>query len=125
VLVVDDDPDIVFMLEAALRAEGVRVLTATSGTAALTRAHQEHPSLILLDMHLPGLDGLAVCRALRAAPDPHLCEVPIVMLTGVRLHEGDLAEAFAAGATDYLTKPVKPTLVRARVRAWLQRTSTA
>jgi DNA-binding response OmpR family regulator len=47
------------------------------------------------------------------------------MLTGVKLHEVDLVEAFAAGATDYLTKPVKPTLVRARVRAWLQRTSTA
>jgi DNA-binding response OmpR family regulator len=125
VLIVDDDPDIVFLLETTLRAEGVHVLTATSGEAALTCAHQEHPSLILLDMHLPRLDGLAVCRALRAEPDPRLSDVPIVMLTGVRLHEADLVEAFAAGATDYLTKPVKPTLVRSRVRAWLQRTSTA
>jgi CheY-like chemotaxis protein len=125
VLIVDDDPDMVFLLETALRAEGVHVLTATSGEAALTRAHQERPRLILLDMHLPGLDGLAVCRALRAEPDPRLCDVPIVMLTGVKLHEVDLVEAFAAGATDYLTKPVKPTLVRSRVRAWLQRTSTA
>lgn len=125
VLIVDDDPDMVFLLETTLRAEGVRMLTATNGKAALTRAHQERPSLILLDMHLPGLDGLAVCRALRAESDPRLCNVPIVMLTGVRLHEADLVEAFAAGATDYLTKPVKPTLVRSRVRAWLQRTSTA
>jgi CheY-like chemotaxis protein len=124
VLIVDDDPDMVFLLETALRAEGVHVLTATSGEAALTCAHQEHPSLILLDMQLPRLDGLGVCRALRAGPDPRLCDVPIVMLTGVMLHEAALVEAFAAGATDYLTKPVKPTLVRARVRAWLQRTST-
>ena len=80
--------------------------------------------MILLDMHLPKLDGLAVCRALRAAPDPRLCEVPIVMLTGVKLQEVDLVEAFAAGATDYLTKSVKLTLIRSRVRAWLQRTST-
>jgi two-component system phosphate regulon response regulator PhoB len=121
---VDDDPDMVSLLETALRAEGVRVLTAINGEAALTCAHQEHPSLILLDMHLPKLDGLTVCRALRAEPDPHLCDIPIVMLTGVMLQEADLVEAFAAGATDYLTKPVKPTLVRARVRAWLQRTST-
>jgi len=125
VLIVDDDSDMICILETALRAEGVRVLTATSGEAALTCAHQERPSLILLDMHLPGLDGLAVCRALRAEPDPRLCDVPIVMLTGVMLHEADLVEAFAAGATDYLTKPVKPTLVRSRVRTWLQRTSIA
>jgi DNA-binding response OmpR family regulator len=124
VLIVDDDPDMVSLLETALRAEGVRVLTAINGEAALACAHQERPSLILLDMHLPKLDGLTVCRALRAAPDPHLCDIPIVMLTGVMLQEANLVEAFAAGATDYLTKPVKPTLVRARVRAWLQRTST-
>ena len=70
------------------------------------------------------LDGLAVCRMLRAEPDPRLCDVPIVMLTGVKLTEADLVEAFVAGATDYLTKPVKPTLVRSRVRAWLSRTAT-
>ena len=101
------------------------MLTATNGEAALTCVHQERPSLILLDMHLPRLDGLAVCRTLRAEPDPRLCDIPIVMLTGVMLHEADLVEAFAAGATDYLTKPVKPTLVRSRVRTCLQRTSIA
>lgn len=125
VLVVDDDPDMLLLLETALRAEGVRVLTASDGESALMLARQERPALLLLDMNLPGLDGLAVCRILRAEPEPHLRDVPIVMLTGVRLTETDLVEAFVAGATDYLTKPVKPTLVRSRVRAWLLRTSTA
>jgi DNA-binding response OmpR family regulator len=124
VLIVDDDPEMVLVLETELHAEGVRVLKATTGEAALRLARQEHPTLILLDLYLPGIDGLAVCRILRAEPGPHLRNVPIVMLTGVKLHETDLAEAFMAGATDYLTKPVKPTLVRSRVRAWLLRTAT-
>jgi CheY-like chemotaxis protein len=125
VLVVDDDPDTVLLLEAALQAEGVRVLTATDGEVGLTLARQERPNLVLLDLQLPGRDGLEVCRLLRAEPDPRLCDAPIMILTGVKLAEADLVEAFMAGATDYLTKPVKPTLVRSRVRAWLLRTSTA
>jgi CheY-like chemotaxis protein len=124
VLIVDDDPDMVLLLETTLRAEGVRVLTATDGESALALTRQEYPALILLDMNLPGLDGLAVCRILRTEPDPRLRDVPIVMLTGVKLKETDLVEAFVAGATDYLTKPVKPTLVRSRIRVWLLRTST-
>ena len=124
VLIVDDDPEMMILLETTLQAEGVHILTATDGESALTLARQKRPTLILLDVNLPGLDGLAVCRMLRAEPDPRLCEVPIVMLTGVKLTEADLVEAFVAGATDYLTKPVKPTLVRSRVRAWLSRTAT-
>jgi CheY-like chemotaxis protein len=124
VLIVDDDPDMRLVLETELHAEGVHVLKATTGEAALRLARQAHPTLILLDMYLPGIDGLAVCRILRAEPDPHLRNVSIVMLTGVKLQERDLVEAFMAGATDYLTKPVKPTLVRSRVRAWLLRTAT-
>jgi CheY-like chemotaxis protein len=125
VMIVDDDPLMVHLLQATLRAEGVSILTATDGEAALRLARQEHPSLILLDMILPGIDGLGVCQALRAETDPRLCDVPIVMLTGEKLQETDLATAFAAGVTDYLTKPIKPTLLRTRVRAWLLRTSTA
>lgn len=122
VLVVDDDPDMVLLLQTHLQAEGVRVMTASDGESALAMARQQYPSLILLDMNLPGLDGLAVCRFLRDERDPRLCDVPIVMLSGVKLKEADLVEAFTAGATDYLTKPFKPTLVRSRVRTWLSRT---
>jgi CheY-like chemotaxis protein/phosphoribosyl 1,2-cyclic phosphodiesterase len=125
VLVVDDDPDMVMLLKATLEAEGVRVLTAADGTAALTLVREAKPSLALLDMNLPGLDGLAVCRILRAEPEARLQAMPIVILTGEKLKESDIMEAFSAGATDYLTKPIKPTLVRTRIRAWLSRTSIA
>ncbi len=121
VLIADGDPAMVRLLKPALQAEGLRVLTAANGKKALRLARQEHPVLILLDMTLPGLDGLAFCHTLRAEDDPRLTKVPILMLTGVKLDETDVAEAFAAGATDYLMTPAKPTLIRSRVRAWLQR----
>jgi CheY-like chemotaxis protein/phosphoribosyl 1,2-cyclic phosphodiesterase len=125
VLVVDDDPVIMHLLQSTLQAEGVRVLTARDGEEALQCARREHPALILLDKILPGRDGLSICRGLRDEVDPRLCDVPVVMLSGGKLQETDLVEAFAAGITDYLTKPIKPTLLRARVRAWLLRTSAA
>jgi CheY-like chemotaxis protein/phosphoribosyl 1,2-cyclic phosphodiesterase len=123
VLIVDDDPVITRLLQSALQDEGVQVLTASDGESALQLVHQRRPALILLDMILPGINGLEVCRALRAESDAYLCDLPIVMLTGVVPQERDLVEAFAAGVTDYLVKPVKPTLIRSRVRAWLLRTS--
>jgi CheY-like chemotaxis protein len=122
VLVVDDDPDMVRLLEASLRADGLRVLSATDGDRAIALARAELPTLILLDMQLPGRDGMEVCRALRGDDNERLRDVPIVVLTGLKLQEADLVDAFVAGATDYLTKPVKPTLVRSCVRSWLLRT---
>jgi CheY-like chemotaxis protein len=120
-LIADSDAAMVRFLKPALRAEGLHVLTASDGETALRIACQKRPAIILLDMTLPGLDGLALCRTLRAEAEPRLSKVPILLLTGVKLHETDVVEAFAAGATDYLTTPVKPTLIRSRVRAWLQR----
>jgi CheY-like chemotaxis protein/phosphoribosyl 1,2-cyclic phosphodiesterase len=123
VLVVDDDPDMVVLLETALRADGLRVLSATDGDRAVELARSVVPTLILLDMQLPGRDGMEVCRALRSDENERLRDAPIVVLTGMKLGEADLAEAFVAGATDYLTKPIKPTLVRSCVRSWLLRTA--
>ena len=125
VLVVDDDPVMMHLIQSTLQAEGVRVLAASDGEAALKLARDAYPALILLDKILPGCDGLSVCRELRDEADPRLCDVPVVMLSGEKLQETDLVEAFGAGVTDYLTKPIKPTLLRARVRAWLLRTSAA
>jgi CheY-like chemotaxis protein len=125
VLVVEDDPMMMHLLKSTLQDEGVRVLTAIDGEEGLQLARAQHPALILLDKILPGRDGLSVCRRLRDEADPRLCGVPVVMLSGEKLQETDLVEAFAAGVTDYLTKPIKPTLLRARVRAWLLRTSAA
>lgn len=121
VLIVDDEPDIVRLVTLALRPEGYRLLSATDGDTALRLARTERPSLILLDWHMPRRDGLEVCRALRADADPELRDVPVVLLTAQTGAE-DIAAGFAAGATDYLTKPFKPTYIRSRVRGWLLRT---
>jgi len=120
VLVADDDPTIVALLTATLRQDGFRVLTAADGDTALRLARAERPALILLDWRMPALEGVEVTRALRSDPDPYLRDVPVVLLTGETGSE-NTAAGFAAGVTDYLTKPFKPPFVRARVRAWLVR----
>jgi DNA-binding response OmpR family regulator len=120
VLIVDDDPDIVGLLTAALRPEGFQLLSAGDGATALLLARAERPALILLDWMMPGCTGLEICRALRAEADLHLRQVPVVLLTS-RAEGEDIAAGFAAGATDYLTKPFKLSYVRSRVRSWLLR----
>jgi two-component system alkaline phosphatase synthesis response regulator PhoP len=123
-LIVDDDPDMVLLLETTLRADGIRVITAEDGETALKLVREKRPSLVLLDMQLPGVDGMKVCNTLRDETDPGLRDIPILILTGLKLTEADLIDAFVAGATDYLTKPIKPTMVRSRVRGWLLRTAS-
>jgi len=122
VLVVDDDPAVVDVLADTLRLDGFRVLTAADGEAALRIARIERPAIILLDWHMPRLDGMVVARTLRAEADAYFREVPIVLLTAEVGAEGT-KEGFAAGVTDYLTKPFKPPFVSARVRVWLTRTA--
>ncbi len=120
ILVADDDPTIVAILTATLRQDGFRVLTAGDGDTALRRARAERPALILLDWHMPALEGIEVTRLLRTDADPSLRDVPVVLLTGETGSE-NTAAGFAAGVTDYLIKPFKPPFVRARIRAWLER----
>ncbi|MGH7318225.1 MAG: response regulator [Candidatus Rokuibacteriota bacterium] len=123
ILLVDDDPDIVRLLTMTLRPEGFRLLSAGDGDSALRIARAERPDLILLDWNMPGRDGLEVCRALRAEPDPRLREVPVVLLTA-QAGARETAAGFAAGVTDYVIKPFKPTHVRSRVHTWLMRSRT-
>jgi DNA-binding response OmpR family regulator len=106
----------------ALDSEGFRLLTASDGNSALEIARAERPDLILLDWILPGQDGLAVCRALRADRDPRLRDVPVVMLTA-QTGTDHITAGFAAGATDYVTKPFRIAHVRSRIRGWLLRAS--
>jgi CheY-like chemotaxis protein len=120
VLIVDDEPDIVGLLMATLRPEGFQLLSAGDAETALALARAEQPDLILLDWMMPGCTGLEVCRTLRAEADLQLRQVPVVLLTS-RAEGEDIAAGFAAGATDYLTKPFKPSHVRSRVRSWLLR----
>jgi CheY-like chemotaxis protein/glyoxylase-like metal-dependent hydrolase (beta-lactamase superfamily II) len=124
VLVADDEPDILLLLTRTLRSENFDLITASDGEAALQLAHMEFPDLILLDWHMPRLDGLAVSRKLRAESDPRLSGVPIVLITA-HANAEQMQEGFAAGVTDYLTKPFTPAHLRTRARAWLLRGQVA
>jgi CheY-like chemotaxis protein len=120
ILIVDDDPDIVRLLTMTLRPEGFRLLSASDGNEALELARVERPDLLLLDWNMPGCDGLEVCRALRAESDSSLRDVPVVLLTA-QAEAQDTTAGFAAGVTDYVTKPFKPAHIRSRVHTWLRR----
>lgn len=123
VLVATCETSAALLLESALQAEGLRVVKAADGDTALKLAEQEQPEIVLLDRALPGLDGLAVCRCLRATHSLPTSRVPILILADTKPREKDVAAAFAAGATDYLITPSKQALIRSRVRAWMQRTA--
>lgn len=115
VLIVDDDTKTVELVTLYLKRDGYRVLTAYDGIEALRLARESRPDLIVLDLMLPGLDGLQVCRTLRAESD-----VLIIMLTA-RTTEDDRLTGLALGADDYVTKPFSPRELAARVRAVLRR----
>ena len=115
VLVVDDDVKTVELVKLYLNRDGYRVLTAYDGVEALRLARERHPDLIVLDLMLPGIDGLEICRTLRAESD-----VPIIMLTA-KTTDQDKLVGLDLGADDYVTKPFSPRELAARVRAVLRR----
>ena len=116
ILVVDDDPKIVALVRAYLERERFRVVTAGDGRTALRMIEQEMPRLVILDLMLPELDGLAVIRQARAFGD-----VPILVLSA-RTSTGDRIQGLTEGADDYLPKPFSPAELVARVRTILRRT---
>ncbi len=115
ILVVDDEARIVKLARDYLERAGFRVLTAGEGTTALAMARQEKPDLIVLDLMLPGMDGLDITRTLRRDS-----EVPIIMLTA-RVDEADRLVGLELGADDYIVKPFSPRELVARVRTVLRR----
>jgi DNA-binding response OmpR family regulator len=115
VLVIDDDVNTVELVKLYLSRDGHRVLTAYEGNEALRLARESHPDLIVLDLMLPGINGLEICRTLRAESD-----VPIIMLTA-KTTEEDRLTGLGLGADDYVTKPFSPKELAARVRAVLRR----
>ena len=117
-LVIEDDPDIVELLRYNLEREGFRVLVATDGERGLADATRHQPDLVLLDLMLPGLDGLEVCRRLRAQAETR--GIPVLVLTA-KGEETDVVIGLEMGADDYLTKPFSPRELVARVRALLRR----
>jgi CheY-like chemotaxis protein len=122
ILVAEDDPDLGPVLEEVLEEDGYEVLRAADGAEAVRLSAQHTFDLILLDVEMPILDGLAACRALRT--NPRMQTVPIIMLTA-RTGEEELLRGFAAGATDYIAKPFAVAQFRARIRTWLTRATPA
>jgi len=118
ILIVDDEPKIVQICCDYLTASGFRVISVETGPLGLTAARRDRPDLIVLDLMLPGLDGLDVCRCLRQ--DALLKDIPIIMLTA-RVEETDKLIGLELGADDYITKPFSPRELVARVRAVLRR----
>ncbi len=121
VLVVDDEPDLLELAQYNLEQNGYEVLCVASGEDALTQVRAHPPDLMILDVLLPGVDGIDVCKALKR--DPQTAAVPIIMLTA-RSAEADIVTGLEVGADDYLTKPFSPRVLLARVKAALRRKQT-
>ena len=117
ILIVEDDPHVVELVRLYLERDGHRVLSSFDGAEGLRLAREKAPDLIVLDLMLPGMDGIEVCRTLRKES-----QVPIVMLTA-RVEEEDRLAGLDCGADDYVTKPFSPRELASRVRAVLRRTA--
>ena len=122
VLVVDDNEDVAEMVERTLRRAGYEVIVAHRGADALELSRQRHPDVMVLDIMMPGMSGIEVCRHMRATPD--LAETPILMLTA-RGEIMDKQEGYGVGTDDYLTKPFDLLELELRVRALLRRVQRA
>jgi two-component system, OmpR family, response regulator MtrA len=115
VLIVEDDLVLSDLLSFALRRSGFEIVTAHDGLSALARWHEELPDLVILDLNLPKLDGMSVCRQIRAEDD-----TPIIILS-VRSADDDIVQGLALGADDYVVKPFSPRQLIARIEAVLRR----
>ncbi|HWF58944.1 MAG TPA: response regulator transcription factor [Nitrospira sp.] len=122
VLIVEDEEDILQLVKHYLEKEGFRPITAMSGLDALKKVKEEKPDLVVLDLMLPEIDGLEVCKRLRSVPDTAM--LPILMLTA-KAEESDTIVGLELGADDYVTKPFSPKALVARVKALLRRVERA
>jgi len=118
VLIVEDEKDLQDLLKFNLERDGYKVHCVSSGEKALQVARDEVPDLVLLDLMLPGVDGLNVCRTLKS--EPETAHVPVVMLTA-KSEEADMVVGLELGADDYVTKPFSPRVLMARIKAVLRR----
>ena len=118
ILIVEDEKDIVKMLEYNLKKEGFKTLSARDGEDALDLAVRQRPDLVILDLMLPGIDGLEVCKNLKG--DTKTASIPVIMLTA-KSQESDKIVGLELGADDYMTKPFSPRELIARIKAVLRR----
>lgn len=120
IVVADDDADIRDLVAFKLRQSGHEIVAVADGAAAVAACEEAVPHLVVLDVMMPGMNGLEACRALRR--DPALAQVPVILLTA-RAGEADLEHGLDAGADDYVVKPFSPRELASRVAAVLQRGS--
>ncbi|MEM6964117.1 MAG: response regulator transcription factor [Bacteroidota bacterium] len=120
ILVVDDEPDIIQFIQYNLSKEGYQVVTAENGTSAITTAERERPDLILLDIMMPEMDGVEVCRQLRTKDD---FQDTLISFLTARSEEYSQIAALDVGGDDYITKPIRPRLLISRIKALLRRRS--
>ncbi len=120
VLIIEDDPDIVELLEYNLERDGFETVTARDGEIGIREAERCRPAVILLDLMLPRVDGLEVCRSLRGRPSTK--DIPIIMVTA-KGEESDIVLGLGIGADDYVVKPFSPKTISARIRAVLRRST--
>ena len=120
ILVVEDDPDIANLIRHYLEKSGHTVQNLTTGAGVLTRLRADPADLVILDLMLPEIDGLAICQAMRN--DPALARIPVIMVTA-RGDEADRVAGFELGTDDYVTKPFSPKELSARVTALLRRST--
>ena len=118
ILVVDDETDILELIRYNLQKEGYRVTTVKTGEEGLRLARDSHPDVVVLDLMLPGLDGLSVCNRLKRQESTRT--IPVVMLTA-KAEDSDIVTGLELGADDYVTKPFSPKVLTARIRAVLRR----
>ena len=118
ILIVDDEPDILELIEYNLKKEGYQVFTATNGQEGITVAKKVHPDLIILDIMMPKMDGIEACRLMRAIPE--FKNTFMVFLTA-RSEEYSEIAGFNVGADDYIAKPIKPRALVSRINAILRR----
>lgn len=118
ILIVEDEKDILALVVLYLEKEGFRTCTAATGLEGLTQVQTEHPDLVILDLMLAEMDGLEVCKRIRA--DPKTTRLPIIMLTA-KAEESDTIIGLELGADDYVTKPFSPKALIARVKALFRR----
>jgi DNA-binding response OmpR family regulator len=121
ILVIDDEKDLIELVRYNLENDGFDVIAATDGQSGLDVVKKHRPDLVVLDLMMPGLDGLQVCQQLRA--DPRSARIPLIMLTA-KATEADRIIGLELGADDYITKPFSPREVIARVKALLRRSNT-
>ncbi len=122
ILIADDEPDVLALIRSNLKSAGFTVATAEDGPGALAKARSQAPALIVLDLMLPGMSGLEVCRVLKS--EPATARIPIVMVTA-KAEEVDRIVGLELGADDYLTKPFSPRELVLRVKSILRRVAGA